>query len=506
MGKKERSVILFSKNREEEMLSMKKIETIKELQDMGYGPVDISEKLNVDRKTASKYMEKEDFSKENISKSEKRSKLDPWKEKIEMWLEEDRRMRYKQRHTAKRIHNRLLSECSGYNGSYALVQRYVKKRKSKTGKETGALELVWYPGEAQADFGEADFLEKGIKQTFKYLCLSFPHSNAAYYQLFRGETAECVTQGLKDIFERIGAVPIRLVFDNATGVGRRAYDKIRYAELFSRFKCHYGFQVSFCNPNSGHEKGNVENKIGYIRRNYFVPMPAFEDIETYNKELLIQSETDWSREHYKKNISLSILFEEDRARMVHLPARAFTVERFERIKTDGYGKFCLDEKHYYSSRPEWAYQEVVVGIKAHHVVVYDSKGERVCCHDRAFGATRTDQTDYSTTIERLTRYPNAWANSGLRRAIPEDIRLKMDGLPKDELRGALKALYAGTQEYGFETALVSMREAIAKGNVTVYDVKAMCARISIDGLHAIPEKGPDLSAYDRELLEKGGRS
>jgi len=87
----------------------------------------------------------------------------------------------------------------------------------------------------------------------------------------------------------------------------------------------------------------------------------------------------------------------------------------------------------------------------------------------------------------------------------EEVRDKMDGLPKDGLREALRALNDGTKEYGFETALLSMREAISRENINVYDLKAICARIAIDGLNAIPDRGPDLSSYDRVLLEADNR-
>ena len=45
-----------------------------------------------------------------------------------------------------------------------------------------------------------------------------------------------------------------LIFDNATGVGRRIGDVIHETELFSRFRAHYHFRVRFCNPYSGWEK------------------------------------------------------------------------------------------------------------------------------------------------------------------------------------------------------------------------------------------------------------
>ena len=90
---------------------------------------------------------------------------------------------------------------------------------------------------------------------------SFPYSNNGYSQVFDGETVECICQGLQDIFEFIGGVPPLLIFDNATGVGRRIGDAIHESELFSRFRAHYHFRVRFCNPYSGWEKGNVERKV-----------------------------------------------------------------------------------------------------------------------------------------------------------------------------------------------------------------------------------------------------
>ena len=115
-------------------------------------------------------------------------------------------------------------------------------------------------------------LKLNRKTAAKYMkvedfCLSFPHSNGGFVQTFGGETAECVCQGLGDIFRHIGGVPRRIVFDNAGGVGRRVRDKTSLNDLFLRFKCHYGFSVSFCNPDAGHEKGHVENKVGYVRWN-----------------------------------------------------------------------------------------------------------------------------------------------------------------------------------------------------------------------------------------------
>jgi transposase len=176
---------------------MNQIDQIKELQRQGQGSQEIARRLNIDRKTVAKYMGEDDFSGQAWVKKAAVSKLDRWKEKIDEWLEEDRRMRFKQRHTAQRVHQRLLADYpEEYRCSYPLVQRYIKQKRRERGAEGGYLELVWPPGEAQGDFGEADVREGGVVRPIKYLCLSFPNSNAGFIQGFGGEAAECVGRKL----------------------------------------------------------------------------------------------------------------------------------------------------------------------------------------------------------------------------------------------------------------------------------------------------------------------
>ena len=68
------------------------------------------------------------------------------------------------------------------------------------------------------------------------------------------------------MFEFVGGVPPRAVFDNATEVGRRFGSEIRVSELFRRFAAHYGLDYSFTNPYSGNEKGNVERLCAKAHR------------------------------------------------------------------------------------------------------------------------------------------------------------------------------------------------------------------------------------------------
>ena len=287
------------------MLNMSQINDIKDLAKKGHRISEIARKTGRDPKTITKYLEMDDFSPKPPSIKRSKSILDPYKPYITEWLEEDKKHWRKQHHTAKRVYDRLCDE-KEFAGSYSVVQRYMKDLRKALSDEQGkgTQELVWNPGEAQADFGEADFYEDITCVRRKYLSLSFPYSNDGYMQVFGGETAECVCQGLKDIFEYIGGVPVRIIFDNATGVGRRIHDKVIETELFSRFRAHYGFRISFCNPEAGYEKGNVENKVGTHRRNALVPVPTYHNMEEYNKTLLPKHEKKAAEIHYKKGIKI----------------------------------------------------------------------------------------------------------------------------------------------------------------------------------------------------------
>ena len=484
------------------MLTMSQINHIKDLSSCGYRISEISEKTGSDPKTIRKYLSQDDFSPVPPIAQENPSKLDPFKPVIQEWLEEDKKHWRKQHHTAQRIYERLTEEHS-YTGSYSIVQRYLKKFRSQR-VEKANLELVWDPGPAQVDFGEADFYEAGTLIRKKYLTVSFPYSNDGYSQVFGGETAECVCQGLQDIFEFIGGVPPLLVFDNAAGVGRRVGDAIHESELFSRFRAHYHFRVRFCNPYSGWEKGNVERKVDFNRANLFVPVPHFSEIEKFNEKLLLRHEKKAGELHYKKQVPIRELFEEDRRAFLLLPPKRFNVCRYEWLKADGYGKVCMDGKHFYSTRPENAGQKVLVGIHAHTVEILSDSGQIITTHRRAFGEGRTDISDYSTTLSVLLKNSGAWENSGLRRETPDSLRTYMDAQPKEKLKDCLRIMNELTGQYGFKAAVTAMEMASSRGNINICDASVLAARITGYGIYTPPETGPSLAAYDEAFLKKGG--
>jgi len=491
------------------MLNMSQINNIRDLMKIGYSISKISEITGRDRKTIRKYLNEDNFSPKPPAKKSSDSILDPYKPTISGWLEEDRKHWSKQRHTAKRVYDRLVEEC-GFSGSYSVVQRYLKSIRKTYDKDTlkGSQELIWEPGIAQVDFGEADFYERGVNTRRKYLVVSFPYSNDAFIQLFGGETAECVCQGLQDIFNYIGGTPTTLIFDNATGVGRRVKDKITETELFARFRAHYRFDIRFCNPEAGYEKGNVENKVGTERRNLFVPVPSYDDIISFNKNLLDRHEIRASEIHYKKCVRISELFEVDRAKLLTLPAKEFNVCRYDYFMADGYGKICINGKHHYSTRPENRNEKVLVGIRAHYVDVLNSDGSLLIRHMRQYGDKRTDTVDYSTSLAVLSRNSGAWNNSGVRRDVTSELREYLDSQEKSALKKDLHIMNSVAAEYGYEAALGAMDMALRNGNINESDVRVIAERITGYGIDTPSEIGPSLDIYDEELINmrkaKGG--
>lgn len=481
------------------MLKLEQIEQVRALAAQGVPRTRIAERLGISRPTVRKYLEERDFSPAPPSRRGRRRAVDEHREWIEQVLEADKKVWRKQRHTAKRVFDRLVVE-RGYTGSYSAVQRYVKlwREQDRLACPGGGFnDLGWEPGSAQVDFGEADFDEPGGRVRRHYLVVSFPYSNQGFAQVFGGETAECVCQGLLDVFEHIGGVPPVVVFDNAAGVGRRVVDMVKETELFKRFRLHHGFEARFCNPNSGHEKGNVENKVGFTRRNWFVPVPRVDDVVLFN-QVLLAGAGDPEAVHYDKGVPVAELFLADQAAAAPLPSRPFDVVSYREYRCDKYGKITVDGVHTYSVRPEAAGQRVVAAFRAHRVEVLSMGGAELASHPRLFGKRRAVATDQVAMMTALIGKPGAWRNSELRGAMPDGPgKAHLDQLDRAGLRDHLKAIHAQAGAYGLGQTLDALDALASRGRpFTPADLAVVAARVDGFGLDRQADAGPDMSAYD----------
>lgn len=482
------------------MISMSKVNDIRRMRREGETVASIARKVGVSRDTVYRYLAADDLSPKMPAKRTKKSRLDPWRPLIESWLDEDRRCWRKQRHTAHRIWVRLTEE-QHVQISEARVRQYVAmiRRERGIGYDQQFLDLDWAPGIAQADFGEADFYVMGARTRLSYFVLSFPFSNVGVAQVFASENAECVCQALRNIFEFLSGVPTRIVFDNATGVGRRVCGRVSTTETFSAFAAHYGFDFRFCNPESGHEKSNVERKVGYIRDNLFVPLPRITSLESYNARLMgLCMGLSEGKDHWRKGEPELQLFVEDSFAMQGLPERPFRVVRWVRSKANRQGKFSCDGPHFYSSDPSLAGQELVVGLGATTVEVYTSGGAFVCSHERAYGGAPTDTSDPASQLALLAVKSGGWHESRVRAALPGELRGHMDALGRRDLGAELRLMRDQCARSGWDATVEAMSAALAAtGRVDEASVAVAAARIgsgAVDWGEAV-----DLGAYDRAL-------
>lgn len=479
------------------MINMSTVNSIRQQRRDGCSVTEIAKRNGVSRDTVYKYLKRDDFSPEKPVKRAAPSKLDPYKAVIRQWMDEDSRCWRKQRHTARRIWQRLRDEL-GADVSESTVGRYVAKlRKRDRERSEQFLDLVWEPGQAQADFGEADFYVKGVRTRLSFFVMTFPYSNVGLAQVFPGENAECVCQALKQIFEYAKGVPTRIVFDNATGVGRRVCGKVRTTETFTAFAAHYGFAFSFCNPNAGHEKGNVESKVRFIRSNLFVPVPRFWRIDSFNKRLLDRC-CALSKEHYLKGEDEKQLFMEDGIAMMGLPEAPFNVVKYIRCKANKQGKVQVDGRHWYSTDPALANRELIVGLGATELSVYTQDGERVCGHDRQYGDAPTDSANPASQLPLLTVKLGAWRNSAVRSSIPDGLRDYMDSLDRAQLGGSLRIMRDRVQRSGWDAAVGAMECALqSTGRLDEASVAVAAARA--EGGSIAYDEPVDLSVYDAAM-------
>lgn len=507
------------------MLTMDKIKDIRFRYFMkGEKISHIAKELQVDWKTVRKYIDMTDFNEPAPKPAYKQHfcpKLDPYKLTIDQWLKEDKTAPRKQRHTAKRVFNRLVKEVPGFNCSYRTVASYYKIKHKEIFSDTksGFLPLEHSPGEAQVDFGAADFYENGRRISGKYLQVSFPYSNKGYMQLFHGENMECLLEGLDAIFRHIGAVPEELWFDNTTtivtkiikGGGRQT------TERFDRFKEHYRFQAVFTNPGESQEKGNVENKVGYQRRNFLVPMPRFLLLSDFNRRILDMCEEDADRDHYRYNQTIEERFAEDLKHCHPLPEIEFDLSGGKSIRTNNWGKFYLNKGlHEYSASPKHANTAVNLRLTSSLVIVLDENYREIVRHQRLYGDTKQQSMDWLPYLKQLSIRPRALKYSGIYDMMPSTMKQFLEGCTNTETGKVLKVLAELTDRTGFDSAINTINQALCYGASDADSLKNLYRRIYADmpelppvplspGIPDIGQMTSNLISYD-VFLRKGGTS
>ena len=214
----------------------------------------------------------------------RRPKLEPYTGVIDRILEEDQRVGKKQRHTGKRIFERLRDEYS-FDGGYTTVKDYVREHRRQTREMF--VPLSHPPGHAQCDFGGALVIIGGVERKAHYLILDLPPSDGCFVKAYPAETTEAFLDGHVSAFAYLGGVPQNILYDNTKLAVSRILGDVRRkrTRAFTELQSHCLFEDRFGRPGKGNDKGKVEGLVGYMRRNFLVPVPSFESFDALNAYL-----------------------------------------------------------------------------------------------------------------------------------------------------------------------------------------------------------------------------
>jgi transposase len=329
---------------------------------------------------------------------------------IDEWLAGDQGVPRKQRHTARRVWQRLVAE-HGAALSEVTVSRYVARRRDELGLDRAevAVPQAHLPGaEAEVDFGEFHAVVAGVMVKLWMFVTRLSCSGRAFHVAFATQAQEAFLEGHVLALAHFGAVPARIRYDNLKpAVVRvlRGRDRAE-SERFIALRSHYGFDSFFCIPGKAgaHEKGGVEGEIGRFRRRHLVPVPAVASLAALNELMAAADLADDGRVITGRPVTVAAAFAAELPALLPLPAEPFDAARLLEARVDSRARVCV-RQNYYSVPARFAGRRLPVRLAAASIEVLDG-GKVVARHERAAGKYAEVLT-LDHYLEILRRKPGA---------------------------------------------------------------------------------------------------
>jgi len=419
---------------------------------------------------------------------------------IKQCLKEDELERANQRHTARRIYTRLCEE-HGFTGGESTVRQAVRELREKMPKVF--VPLSFGPGEAaQVDWGEATVIINGQRVRAHLFCIRLCYSLAPFVIAYPTEREEAFLDGHRRAFEFFGGVPKDLIYDNLKTAVKDGWGKMaREQENFKVFTAHYAYHSRFCNPREGHEKGLVEDLVGYCRRNFLVPVPRVGSWQELNQHLAERCLRYIDQHHVKgKDLPVKDAYGIERKTLIPLPVRPYEAVKIKEARVDAFATVGY-ETNRYSVPISYAGKIVTLRISPFIIDIY-YKGDLIASHNRTYQKHKT--------LYRLEHYlpliamrPRSVFNAKpvKEAALPEEIEAYARRL-KDPERGMVRLLTL-VIEHGVSPVIDALREARKNNQFSVDIVQYYLTRghsgleLSISGPQV---KAVDLVAYDALLM------
>ncbi len=429
---------------------------------------------------------------------------------IDQVLEADRRAPRKQRHTARRIYRRILTEFPDAAVAESTVRNHVRARRRAMGlvlRETFVPQSYALGQEAQVDWYEAWADIGGERTRLQVFAMRSMGSGGAFHRAYLHATQQAFLEAHELAFDYFGGVFRLLRYDNLASAVRKILRGYRREETvrFMAFRSHWRFAAEFCTPGEGHEKGGVEGEGGYFRRNHLVPVPCVADLDTLNALLLAGCRADEARvlDGRAEPVGAAMLAERD-----HLLARApegFDLAEVTFPLIDKLG--CAMVKTNAYSAPVAAGTRVEARAYPLHVEIWHA-GHRMARHERCH-QRRQQVLDLEHYLDVLSHKPGAlagskplaqWRAAGRWPACYDDLweRLLARHGKQNGTR-AMVAVVALGREFGHDRLRAAIATAVSLG---ACDVAAVRYLLTEAGLHKsdapIIDVG-ELARYDRPM-------
>jgi transposase len=335
--------------------------------------------------------------------------LGPYKAQIEQLLAKSAHLPRKQRYTSKKIYQAI--RAAGYPGAESTVRYYVSQQRKARQRPAVYLPLAFDPGvDAQVDWGEAVVLLTDERVAVQLFIMRLCYSRKLFVMAFPTQRQEAFLWGHVCAFGHLGGVPQRISYDNlTTAVHRILRGRNRdEQETFVRFRSHYLFESRFCTPGQAHEKGGVENDVGYVRRNFLVPIPTVTDFAELNQRLLAACEADAQRTVARSDQSIGTRWQSEVPALQPLPPHPFACCTSHEVTLNGYSQVSF-ETNRYSVPADKAQKHLTLRAYPFHIEILADHAV-ITSHPRAYG-TNQDVLEPLHYLSLLAQRPGAFEHA-----------------------------------------------------------------------------------------------
>jgi transposase len=341
-------------------------------------------------------------------------KLGAYRALIDEWLRADREAPRKQRHTAKRIWERLVDE-QGAEVAETTVREYVRRRRRELGVPVDEVFVpqVHEPGvEAEVDWGEAEVEIADVRRTVQLFLMRACYSGAAFVIAFERATQQAFLEAHVEAFRFFDGSFAVIRYDNLRAAvkqvlrGRRRVEQDRFVALRS----HYLYESVFTRrgKEGAHEKGGVEGEVGRYRRRHFVPVPRVATMRELNDLLEDGCFAEFERRIVGREETVGEALRLERRLLRELPLEDFDPSEQASPRVDAKALVTIRQNRY-SVPVALVGLRVAARIGAREIVISHG-GRPVACHPRLYGRYQTAaQLDHY--LELLQHKPGALKGS-----------------------------------------------------------------------------------------------